>query len=109
MDRFPTIHLYPTKTKAPYTQMCEVGQNSNDDAIFKDTDSIQSDVVSCVISVGLESRWHLEVLLADSFLDALPMVQPLLPQMGVAHGGVEVDTEHVRDTAQAEACKPNVL
>ena len=62
-------------------------------AIFKDSDSAQPDVVSGVVSVRLESPGHLEVVFAELLLDVFPSVEPLLPQLGVAHNGVEVDKE----------------
>ena len=62
-------------------------------AIFKDSDSVQPDVVSGVVSVRLESPGHLEVVFAEPFLDVFPSVEPPLPQLGVANDGVEVDKE----------------
>ena len=85
--------MNPAEAKAPYSYVCKVRQNLDVNAIFKDSDSVQPDVVSGVVSVRPESPGNLEVVFAEPFLDVFPSVEPLLPQLGVAHNGVEVDKE----------------
>ena len=64
-----------------------------EDAIFKDSDSVQPDVVSGVVSVRSESPRNLKVVFAEPFLDVFPSVEPLLPQLSIAYNVVEVNPE----------------